>query len=424
MTGDRESARPAEVRAFAPGRVNLIGEHTDYNRGLALPFAIAEGVTVRARAGEGQRIRAHALDLGEHDEFTIPDVALAFPAPPRCEGWRAFVRGIAAELRGAGLAIPGADLEISGDLPRGAGLSSSAALEVALGLALLGLAGVELSEPPTAEPTRAGRAGRRSAQPAGGARTLGRRSAQPAGGARTLDRRELARLCSHVENDWVGARTGLLDQLASLFGERDTALLIDFSDLDIQTVPLALEGGWRLVTLDSGEPRTLAASGYNERRAECARACELLGVDSLREVGRGGPGGPPGALHPLLAGGLSLGEMARLPPVLVRRAMHVLGENARVLATVSALRERDLPRVGALLDASHASLRALYECSTPTVEETVQRLKDAGAVGARMVGGGFGGHVLGLIPPGATPPEGAREVRPSRGAHLLARSSS
>lgn len=380
-TGEQQGAEPAEVTAFAPGRVNLIGEHTDYNRGLALPFAIAAGVTVRARTTAGERIRAHALDLGEHHEFAIPEEALAFPTPPHGGEWRAFVRGIAAELHRAGFAIPGADLEIAGDLPRGAGLSSSAALEVALALALLGLTGQD------------------------------------------LDHRELARLCSHVENDWVGARTGLLDQLASLFGEPDAALLIDFSDLDIQPVPLALEGGWRLVTLDSGEPRALAASGYNERRAECARACELLGVDSLREVGTGAPGDPPGALDPLLAGGLSLAEMDRLPPVLVRRVMHVLGENERVLATVAALREHDLPRVGVLLDASHVSLRYLYECSTPAVEAAVQRLKDAGAVGARMVGGGFGGHVLGLLPPGASPPEGARAVRPSRGAHLLALSS-
>jgi galactokinase len=394
---------PSEVRAFAPGRVNLIGEHTDYNHGLALPFAIAEGVTVRATAEGGRRIRAQALDLDERDEFPLADGELALPVPPGGEGWQAFVRGVAAELHRAGFAIPGADLQISGDLPLGAGLSSSAALEVALALTLLALAGVELSEPSMAP---AGRTGRR----------LGRSAGRP----KTLDRRGLARLCSHVESEWVGARTGLLDQLASLFGEAEAALRIDFSDLDIQPVPFVLEGGWRLVTLDSGELRALAASGYNERRAECARACELLGVDSLREVGRGGPGRPPGALNPLLAGDLSLEEMNRLPPVLVRRVMHVLGENARVRATVSALGEGDLPRVGALLDASHASLRHLYECSTPAVEATVKRLKDAGAAGARMVGGGFGGHVLGLLPPDAAPPAHAREVRPCAGARLLA----
>jgi galactokinase len=383
---------PGEVRAFAPGRVNLIGEHTDYNRGLALPFAIAEGVTVRARADGRGRIHAHALDLGEHDEFALPDGELALPAreltlpddkhaphsgelappseklappgeklvgraPPRSGDWRAFVRGIATELHSAGFAIPGAELEIAGDLPRNAGLSSSAALEVALALALLALADGELG------------------------------------------RIELARLCSRVENEWVGARTGLLDQLASLCGARDTALRIDFSDLTLEPVPCMLEQGWQLVTLDSGEPRSLAASGYNERRAECVRACALLGLDSLRSADERSP--------------------ERLPAALARRVRHVLGENARVLATVSALCERDLPRVGTLLDASHASLRDLYECSTPAVEAAVKRLKQAGAAGARMIGGGFGGHVLGLFPPGATQPAQARTVRPSPGARLL-----
>ncbi len=356
---------PPEVRAFAPGRVNLIGEHTDYNAGLALPFAIAEGITVRARTHAGQRIHAHALDLDEHDELALdllrpaptksPDSPI--PNAPSGDDWRGFVHGVAAELLRAGVAIPGTDLEIHGNLPRNAGLSSSAALEVALCLALLGLARAE------------------------------------------LDRRELARLCSRVENEWLGAHTGLLDQLASLYGEVDTALQIDFSSLEIQLVPLVLADGWRLVTLDSGDPRTLAASGYNERRAECARACELLGVGSLREVQER--------------------SVELLPPVLARRVRHVLGENARVLAAVAVLRRGALEEVGALLDASHTSLRDLYECSTPAVEVAVRALKESGALGARMVGGGFGGHVLGLFPPGVLPPAQARGVRPSRGAHLL-----
>ncbi len=353
---------PSEVRAFAPGRVNLIGEHTDYNRGLALPFAIAEGVTVRAHALPGQRIVARALDLGEHDEFTLPN-------PARGESWRAFVRGVAAELGHAGAPISGAELEIAGNLPRGAGLSSSAALEVGLCLALLGLTGAEYP--------------------------VGKHASRAVN-----DRRELARLCSRVESEWLGAHTGLLDQLASLYGEADTALRIDFSDLDIQPVPLVLADGWRLVTLDSGDSHTLAASGYNERRAECARACELLGVQSLRDAQER--------------------SLDRLPPVLASRVRHVLGENARVLATVAALQSGALDEVGAQLDASHASLRDLYACSTPAVEAAARELREAGALGARMVGGGFGGHVLGLFPPGSSPPAQAREVRPSRGARLLA----
>ncbi len=377
---------PSAVRAFAPGRVNLIGEHTDYNRGLALPFAIAEGVTVRARATAQRHIRARALDLDEREDFALADLALltpakrhyaAFPQGQRGDGWRAFVRGVAAELLCVGVALGGADLEIHGEVPRNAGLSSSAALEVSLALALLGIAGVELHDDAGVEPGRAGRAPRAIS-----------------------DRRGLAQLCSRVENEWLGAHTGLLDQLASLYGEADTALRIDFAELDIQPVPLALADGWRLVTLDSGDSRTLAASGYNERRAECARACALLGVESLRDAQEG--------------------TVEQLPPVLARRVRHVLGENARVLATVAALHRGALEEVGALLDASHASLRDLYECSTPAVEAAVRALKEAGGRGARLVGGGFGGHVLGLFPPGTSPPALTREVRPSRGAHLLA----
>jgi galactokinase len=356
-------AGPGEVRAFAPGRVNLIGEHTDYNCGLALPFAIAEGVTVRGRADQRQRILARALDLGEEDELPLTECDSRLAGGDPLAGWRAFVRGVAAELSAAGVAVHGAELEIQGTIPRGAGLSSSAALAVALGLALLGLAGAE------------------------------------------LDPRSLARLCSRVENDWVGARTGLLDQLASLFGEAGMALLIDFASLEIQPVPLALESGWRLVVLDSGEPRALAASGYNERRAECARACAILNVDSLRELERDGLGAP---------------DTSSLPATLARRVRHVLSENARVRATVAALHEADLERVGELLDESHASLRDDYDCSTPAVEAAVARLKSAGAAGARMAGGGFGGHVLGLLTPAARAPAGSRVVLPARGARLLA----
>jgi galactokinase len=339
--------------------VNLIGEHTDYNDGLALPFAIAEGVSVHARgsANPTPSIRVHASDLGEHDEFSVAQI-------PRAQGWRAFVRGVAAELHAAGIVLPDVELEIHGEVPRGAGLSSSAALEIALALALLELADAK------------------------------------------LDRRTLAALCSRVENLWVGARTGLLDQLTSLFGQLGEALLIDFSTLAIEPIPLELADGWRIVTLDSGEPHSLAQSGYNERRAECTHACELLGVASLRDLEQ--------------ADGGAARALARLPATLARRVRHVLEENTRVLATVAALQSGDLARVGGLLDESHTSLRDNYECSTTAVEATVRRLREAGAAGARMTGGGFGGSVLALLPPDAAPPSGAHEVRPSRGARLLA----
>jgi galactokinase len=261
----------------------------------------------------------------------------------------------------AGYSIPGARLEIGSNLEQGAGLSSSAALEVALSLTLLALTDK----------------------------------------ANEIDRTELAKLCARVENDWAGAQTGLLDQLASLYGAVDTALCIDFKTLQIEQVPLRLNG-WRFVLVDSGERHANASSGYNERRAECRRACELLGVDSLRDA--------------------SLETARRLPQPLRKRAEHVLGENTRVRETVGALRERDLPRVGALLNASHESLRDLYEVSTPAVEQAVDLMREDGAAGARLMGGGFGGSVLGLFAPEAPTPRGAREVSPGPGAHLVGQS--
>jgi galactokinase len=344
---------PSELTAFAPGRVNLIGEHTDYNAGLALPFAIAEGVTVRARAMSQRRIEAAALDLGQADLFSLE-------APGRAQGWRALVRGLAAELVVRGYELPGARLEISGTVPRGAGLASSAAFAVAVALALSGLAG-------DSRLTERGRI-------------------------------ELAQLCSRVENDWVGVRSGLLDQLASLFGEHDSAVAIDFESLEIEIVPLAL-AGHRLVLLDSGEKHLNAASGYNERRAECERACVLLGIETLRQA--------------------TLDDARRLTSPLGDRVRHVMGENERVRSAVGALRSADWALLGDLLNAAHESLRDLYRVSTPALERAVERLRQAGALGARLVGGGFGGHVLGLMAPGDELPAGAFEVRAGGGARVM-----
>ena len=385
MAGDssREAGPPRVAAAFAPGRVNLIGEHTDYNQGLALPFAIAEGVIVSAQAAapdspDARRIYAHARDLDEEDELELADIS-------RAQGWRAFVRGVAAELLRAGYPLPGARLEIGGDLEQGAGLSSSAALEVALCLALAELASSV--------------AGAGSRTPGAGPPAPGAGPHLSGGEDTQLDRIAIARLCARVENDWAGAQTGMLDQLASLYGAADTAVRIDFRTLEIEEVPLRLEG-WRFVLVDSGERHANASSGYNERRAECARACELLGVDSLRDA--------------------SAQDLARLPVPLRGRAEHVLGENVRVGEAVAALRARDLAAVGELLNASHESLRDLYAVSTPAVERAVEGLRRDGAAGARLMGGGFGGSVLGLFAPGVQAPSAAREVRPGAGAHLLA----
>jgi galactokinase len=338
------------VQAFAPGRVNLIGEHTDYNDGLCLPFAVERGITVIAEPAPGTAIEAHAADLGERDSFELG--AEGGPA----DGWRGFVRGAAAELRREGIDVSACRLTISGDLPLGAGLSSSAAVCVALCLALC-----EISQ------------------------------------ASPPERVPLARLCSRVENDWTGRQTGLLDPLASLCGERDQAVRIDMRGPELRPVPLDLRDHL-LAVLDSGASHDLSgASGYNERREECRAACRALGVESLRDAT----------------------SAAGLPDPLDRRVRHVLSENERVDATVAALERGDLDEVGALLDASHRSLRDDYEVSVPEVERAVDTCRQAGALGARIMGGGFGGTVLALFPPEAELPRGAVAVEPGPAARLL-----
>ena len=350
---------PGSVRAFAPGRVNLIGEHTDYNDGLCLPFAIACGVTVSARpdVGAGRAIEARALDLSQADRFAL-DEDIRPPHPGRAGapyGWRHFVRGAAAELRRDGFEPRPCLLEIRGDVPRGAGLASSAALSISLCLALCAVSGAEPPEPVA-----------------------------------------LARLCSRIENDWCGAETGLLDQLASLLGEEGRAVRLDMRDLSAAPVELPL-GGHRLVTLGSGVSRRLAGSGYNRRREECRQAAAALGVRSLRDA--------TGA--------------ADLPEPLAGRVRHVLSENERVDDAVAALRAADMPALGALLDASHRSLRDDYEVSVPEIERAIEACSRAGALGARIMGGGFGGSVLALFGPDREPPEGAIAVEPAAGARLI-----
>jgi galactokinase len=322
---------PHQVRAFAPGRVNLIGEHTDYNDGLCLPFAIERGVTVTAELRDGGEIVAPGL--AEDDRF---------------------LRGTIAELRRAGVEPPVCTLEIASDLPQDIGLSSSAALCVALTLALHAVAGVE---PPPAV--------------------------------------RLARMCSRIESDWAGQDTGLLDQLASLLGEEGRAVRLDMRTLEARLVELDLRGHV-LAMVDSGVSRSLAASGYNERRDECRRALEQLGLESLRDADDG----------------------SGLPTPLDRRVRHVVSENERVDAAVEALATGQLQALGELLDASHASLRDDFEVSVPAVERTVEACKAAGALGARIMGGGFGGSVLALFAPGTPLPTDAITVRPAAGARL------
>jgi len=331
--------------------MNLIGEHTDYNDGLALPFAITSGITVTATRLHGDSFEAIAHDLGERDSFSQPE-------PIAAGGWRAYVRGAVAELRALGYMAPPARIEISADLPRGSGLSSSAALEVALCLALIELTG---TSPP--------------------------------------DNVQLARLGQRIEHHWVGAQTGLLDQLASLSGAAGQAVLIDFRSFELERLPLEL-GDHTLMTLSSGESEELAGSGYNRRREECIEAAHRMGVESLRDA--------------------LIQDLHMLPDVLARRARFVIGENGRVLSAVTALRRRDHAKLGQLLDLSHAGLRDDFEVSTPAIERTVASFKEAGALGARLVGGGFRGNVLALMPPGTVAPAGATVVSPGPGAHVVA----
>jgi galactokinase len=324
---------PHGIRAFAPGRVNLIGEHTDYNYGLCLPFAVELGVTVTATLRDGT------------EGVTSPDLADDDP----------FLRGTVEELRRAGIDVPGCVARVESDLPREAGLSSSAALCVALSLALCEAARVSAPEP-----------------------------------------LELARLCASVENDWAGAETGLLDQLASLLGEEGHAVRLDMRSFEARPVALEL-AGHIFAVLDSGAARGLAASGYNQRREECRRAAQELGIDSLRDAADG----------------------SSLEDPLDRRVRHVITENQRVDQAVAALEAKDPIALGRLLDASHASLRDDYEVSVPEVERAVAACKAAGALGARIMGGGFGGSVLALFPADAEPPDGAMCLTPGPGARLL-----
>ena len=341
---------PLPIRAFAPGRVNLLGEHTDYNGGICLPFAVEFGVTVTAELRAGPEIAA-----------------------PRLPDDDPYLRGAIAELRSAGIEPPGCELDVSSDLPQGAGLGSSAALCVALVLALRSAAGAEERRARASDPDD-----------------------PPAAAADPPDRFEIAQLCSRIEHEHAGAETGLLDQLASLLGQEGHALRLDMGTLEARSVELDLRGHV-LAVLDSGAPRALARSGYNERRAECRRAAELLGVASLRDAT----------------------EPAGLPDPLERRVRHVIRENARVDAAVAALEAGDMAALGELLDASHASLRDDYEVSVPEVERAVDACRRAGALGARIMGGGFGGSVLALFPPGAGPPEAAVRVSPGPGARPL-----
>jgi galactokinase len=331
---ERATGRPPHGLWFAPGRVNLIGEHTDYNDGYVLPMALPHGTVVAAAPRPDRVLRLRSLSAG-----TTVEVALDGLAPGMVDGWAAYAAGVAWALEKAGHTLVGAEVVLDGDVPLGAGLSSSASLECAVGTCLADLSGL------------------------------------------ALDATSMALLAQRAENDFVGMPCGAMDQLASMHGAAGHVVFIDTRSLAVEPVPFDLTGwGLALLVIDTRAPHRLVDSEYAQRRATCAEAARLLGLPALRDIS-------------------DLDDaLSRLADAPARRVRHVVTENERVLATVSALRSGADPRtVGPLLTASHVSLRDDYEVSVPELDVAVDAALGAGAHGARMTGGGFGGCVIALV---------------------------
>ncbi|WP_345267670.1 galactokinase [Nocardioides nanhaiensis] len=336
----RWGADPALV-GRAPGRVNLIGEHTDYNGGLVLPVALPHSTLVSLSPRDDGRVRVASLQAEGVFEAQLDDVG-----PGTVDGWAAYAAGVLWALDEQGVTVPGVDLLVDSTVPLGAGLSSSAALECAVAVAVTALVGGDLS---------------------------------PAG------RRRLAAACVRAESEVAGAPTGGMDQAVSLLAEPGAALLLDFDTADgsvgdLRHVELGLErAGLALLVTDTRVSHALVDGGYGDRRAECGRAAEALGVDSLRRA--------------------DLAGVEALPdPLLRRRARHVVGEVQRVSGVVEAVTAGDWGTVGRAFVASHASMRDDFEISCAELDLAVATAVEAGALGARMTGGGFGGSSVALVP--------------------------
>ncbi|MBH0099410.1 galactokinase [Salinibacterium sp. NSLL150] len=327
----------------APGRVNLIGEHTDYNEGFVLPFAIDR----RTRAAVGLRADGVIRVTSTFDDTSI-EVPLsgldAARSAGEIVGWSAYPLGVAWALgqHGADLnGVPGVDILIDSTVPVGAGLSSSAAIESSVALALNDLWKLGFS------------------------------------------REQLAKVGQLAENEVVGAPTGIMDQSASLLGATDSAVFLDCRSLDVEVVPLGLAPAeLSILVMDTRVSHSHATGGYSERRASCEAGAAALGASSLRDV--------------------SVADLERaqeiLDDVTFRRVRHVVTENQRVLDTVRALNEEGPLAIGALLDASHVSMRDDFEISIPELDLAVETAREHGAIGARMTGGGFGGAAIALVP--------------------------
>ncbi len=362
MIRDRliQHARESFTRAFggaayhisaAPGRINLIGEHTDYNDGFVLPMAIDRHVVVAFAPREDRLLRAHAVEFGETREVSLDTLARRTAGETgkwgKRGGWFGYLAGVAWALLGAGHALRGADLTVVSDLPVAAGLSSSAALEMAVARALADVS--ELAWDPPA----------------------------------------FARLAQRAEHEFAGVSCGIMDQLSVASAREGCALLIDCRSLDTRDVPIPEDA--RIVVFDSGVRRQLASSAYNDRRTACDRVvaaarAQHAWVRALRDVD-----------DALLA------EIApSLDPVDVRRAAHVVAENQRPAALADAFRTGDLDRAGRLMILSHASLRDLYQVSSPPLDALADlAISEPGCTGARLTGAGFGGCVIAIVEAGS-----------------------
>lgn len=335
----------------APGRVNLIGEHTDYNGGLCLPIALPHRTYVALRPRQDDLIRLASAQ----EPDGLRELRLAEVAPDAVEGWAAYVAGVAWALAARGLPVRGFDAVVDSCVPYGAGLSSSAALEASVAVALDAVFGLGLA----------------------GTADL------PDDAGRTV----LAAACVRAENEIAGAPTGGMDQSASLRSREGHALLLDCLDSSVRHVPFDL-AGLALLVVDTRAEHALVDGQYAARRATCEDAARALGVGSLREVA------PGASLDAALE---RLAEASDDPATAVRRVRHVVTEIARVEALVALLDAGRVRECGPLLDASHASLRDDYEVSCLELDVAVEAAREAGALGARMTGGGFGGSAIALV---------------------------
>lgn len=326
----------ASILVRAPGRVNLIGEHTDYNDGFVMPLAIDRAVWVALRPVAGRQVRAYSIDFDAWSTFDLD-------RPDRGgSGWIEYLKGVAWSLREDGHALAGWEGVVAGDVPVGAGLSSSAALEMATARAFAAVSGLH------------------------------------------WDPVAMAVACQRAENQWVGVNCGIMDQLIAGVGRAGHAVLIDCRSL--ATRPVALPAGTAVVVLDTATRRELVTSAYNERRTQCERAASAFGVPALRDVTVARFNTDGHALEPLTR----------------RRARHVVTENDRTARAADTMAAGDARQLGRLMDDSHASLRDDFEVSSPALDAMVDAAHDAGCLGARMTGAGFGGCAVALVEGGDT----------------------